>query len=275
MIDRRSSLPLAVVLGLLGFLLVVAASSARTSKRAAAPRQAELIRLIETRRSQVGDLAQAVDQLRRQVLAEQRKALGANRAGRDQANQDAVLADEAGTTAVRGRALSVRLSDSARQPAPSEDAGAYRIHDTDIQLVVNALLAAGAEAVAVNDNRIVATSPIRAAGSTIVVNFRPLVPPYQIVAIGARRDAFDQSEIARRFRRWTVQFGLGYSVSEQTATLAAYTGRVSITEAQPSGGPGGAASGVPGGGPTSAPTSAPTTVGPSTKPGGSPTPQGR
>jgi uncharacterized protein YlxW (UPF0749 family) len=264
-IDRRSSVPLAAVLGLLGFLLVIAASSAQTAKRAAAPRQAELIRLIETRRTQVGDLAAAVDQLRRQVDAEQQLVAGASRSSRDQANQDALLADEAGTTAVRGRAVAVRLSDSARQPAPSEDAGAYRIHDTDVQLIVNALLAAGAEAVAVNDNRIVATSPIRAAGSTIVVNFRPLLPPYQIVAIGAGRDAFDQSEIARRFRRWTTQFGLGYNVSEETATLPAYTGRVSITEAQPANQPSGGATGSTGQ-TTVPPSGVPFTVGPSTVP---------
>ena len=54
------------------------------------------------------------------------------------------------------------MSDSTRTVPKSADAGVYKIHDRDLQLVVNALFAAGAEAVSVNDVRLVATSPIRA-----------------------------------------------------------------------------------------------------------------
>ena len=103
--------------------------------------------------------------------------------------------------------------------------------------MVNALFAAGAEAVAINDNRIVATTPIRAAGGTIVVNFRPLPPPYRVVGIGAAKDRFADSEIARRFRQWSKQFGLGFNISEsKSATVPAYTGRVAIDDATPGGG---------------------------------------
>ena len=235
---RRSSLLLAAVLAVLGFLLVTAAYTTREDKRAAEPRKAELIRQILDRRSQVDDLDQAVRQLRDQVLAAQRDDVRRNLVARDEAERNNELAVQAGTTAMKGPAVVVRLSDSDRQETDAAaDSGAYKIHDADLQLVVNALFEAGAEAVAVNDNRVVATTPIRAAGSTIVVNFRPLTPPYRVVGIGASERRFDDSDIATRFRRWTKLFGLGFSASHtKSATVPAFAGQVAIDDAKPVGG---------------------------------------
>jgi uncharacterized protein YlxW (UPF0749 family) len=231
----RSSLVLAIVTGLLGFLLVTAAFSARDAQRAAAPRQTQLVNLIDERRSQESDLEQAVRALRQEILDAQRRIASTDRTQRAAADRAAQLAAEAGTTALKGTALIVKLSDSGRQPQASCDAGAYLIHDSDLQLVVNALFAAGAEAVSVNDNRIVATSPIRAAGATIVVNFRPLTPPYRVVGIGADRKTFDASDIVRRFGQWTTLYGLGFDVSSGDGSVPAYAGRVDISNAQPVG----------------------------------------
>src|SRR5687767_6669866 len=162
--DRRASPALVAVLAILGFLLVAAASSADETRRAEAPRKARLIDLIESRRSQVGDLDAAVQQLRDQVSRAERDITQITSRDREAAAQIEALSAQAGTTAVRGPGLIVRLSDSDRKPSSTEDAGAFRIHDTDVQLVVNSLFAAGAEAVSVNGNRIVATTPIRSAG---------------------------------------------------------------------------------------------------------------
>ena len=222
------------MLAVLGFLLVTAVSTARASKRVEAPRKTQLIKLIQDRRSSVDDLDQAVKELQRQVATAQKRA---NRRSRDEAaaaNRLSQLSLAAGTTAVEGRGVEVRLSDSDRQPPNGADTGAYRIHDSDLQLVINALFASGAEAVAVNGNRIVATTPIRSAGDTIVVNFRPVTPPYSVVAIGANAEQFGASDIAGRFHRWVSLFGLGFSV-HQLAKVAvpAFTGRVAITTADP------------------------------------------
>jgi uncharacterized protein YlxW (UPF0749 family) len=230
------SLGLLAVLAVTGFLLLTAVSSARTTKRAEAPRKAELIDLIEARRTQVDDLDQDVRRLRAQVAAAERTAARRSEAGADANTALADLAGTAGTTALHGPGLEIKLSDSDRSAPSPDEAGAYRIHDEDLQLVVNALFAAGAEAVAINDNRVVVTTPIRAAGDTIVVNFRPLSPPYRVAAIGADRVRFDEAEIATRFRRWTDLFGLGFSVRRvDDVTVPAYTGRVRITTASPVG----------------------------------------
>lgn len=230
---RPPSLVLTASFVVLGFLLVTASSSVGASRRAAAPRKSELIDLIEQRRSLVAEQDQAVEALRAEVTAAQRRDARRNQRDEAEARLAGDLAMQAGTIALRGRGLLVRLSDSDREPTGDRDAGAFRIHDSDLQLIVNALFAAGAEAIAVNDSRLVATSPIRSAGDTIVVNFRPLNPPYEVTAIGADRKAFESSEITRRFRRWTDLFGLGFSVAQRDLTVPAYSGRVAITSARP------------------------------------------
>lgn len=230
----RSSLTLAAVVALCGFLLVAVAVSARAQRRAEEPRKAELVRLIDARRALLDDLEEEVRSLRQEVEAEQERVAQRSTADRQTAAIMTTLSQQAGTTPVEGPGLSVRLSDSKRTPRSPDEAGAYRIHDTDLQLTVNALFAAGADAVAVNGSRIVATSPIRAAGDTIVVNFRPVSPPYRVEAIGADREAFAASEISRRFARWTKLFGLGFRVREERElSLPAYTGRVVIGVARP------------------------------------------
>lgn len=231
---RRVSLGLLAVLALTGFLLLTAVSSARTTKRVEAPRKAELINLIERRREQVDGLDQELRQLRAGVARAEQTAARRTQLGAAASRDLAELASTAGTTALQGPGLEVKLSDSERSPPSPDEAGAYRIHDTDLQLVVNALFGAGAEAVAINGNRVVVTTPIRAAGDTIVVNFRPLSPPYRVTAIGADTETFADSEIAKRFRRWTQLFGLGYSTrAVDDIVVPAYTGRVRITNASP------------------------------------------
>jgi uncharacterized protein YlxW (UPF0749 family) len=241
MVHGRGSLTLAGCFAVLGFLLVTAASTTDATRKAAAPRRAQLVDLIESRRRQVVDLDADVRALRDEVAETRQVALQRTRQDAAEAERSARLAVEAGTVALKGKGLLVKLSDSERDPKnPSgelrRNSGAYRIHDSDIQLVVNALFAAGAEAVSVNDSRLVATSPIRAAGDTIVVNFRPLNPPYRVTAIGVDKGRFDDSAIVARFKRWTRLFGLGFSVSEREVEVPAFTGRVAITSARPAGG---------------------------------------
>lgn len=230
----RDSLTLTLVLAILGFLVSTAVITGRAEREQAAPRKAELVRLIDDRRSLVDDLDQAVEQLRDDLATAQERASRNDALDRESARVAELLAEQAGTVALRGRGLAVHLAPSKREPPSPQEAGAYQIHDGDLQLVVNALFAAGADAVAINDSRLVATTPIRSAGGTIVVNFRPLSPPYTVEAIGADHRQFENSEIARRFRRWTKLFGLGFEVTEERRLeVPAYTGRVAISAATP------------------------------------------
>lgn len=92
----------------------------------------------------------------------------------------------AGLTEITGQGVQVTLTDSARRPdVPSDPLKLTSlIHDADIVLVVNELKAAGAEAIAVNGQRVLAMSPIRCVGPVVHVNGVPASPPYVIQAVG-------------------------------------------------------------------------------------------
>ncbi|RPF21593.1 DUF881 domain-containing protein [Myceligenerans xiligouense] len=86
-----------------------------------------------------------------------------------------------GTTAVSGPGLVVTLTDGGL----ADDEGDQRVWDTDLQFVVNALWASGAEAIAVGGERLTAVSAIRSAGDAILVDLQPLNgPSYRVEAIG-------------------------------------------------------------------------------------------
>ncbi|MFN8076411.1 MAG: DUF881 domain-containing protein [Kineosporiaceae bacterium] len=95
----------------------------------------------------------------------------------------------AGQRPVAGPGLTLTVDDApgARDALPDgggEGPAEGLVQDRDLQTVVNALWASGAEAVAVNGQRLTATSAIRSAGSAVMVDYRPVSPPYRVDAIG-------------------------------------------------------------------------------------------
>jgi uncharacterized protein YlxW (UPF0749 family) len=225
---------LAAVLALVGFLTLVASNGVKEAKRGGESRRAGLVKLIHSRQSEVDSLGKQLVRLRADVTGA-RHRLSATSAEDARRLHDVQV--WAGTTKMDGPGLEVHVADSHRAARSDTDRESLSVHDVDLQLVVNALWAAGAEAVAVNGQRLVATSPIRAAGETITVNFRPLVPPYKVEAIGAGRKAFEGSEVAQRFHRWVDQYGLGFSVrSRHSLRLPAYQGTIQLSTAHVEGG---------------------------------------
>ena len=102
----------------------------------------------------------------------------------------------AGYTPVTGDGVQVSIQDAL--PDPTFTAGAIqpgRIMDRDLQMLVNGLWQAGATAITVNNRRLTSTSAIRSAGEAILVDYRPLVPPYAVRAISD-----DADSLAGRFR---------------------------------------------------------------------------
>src|SRR3954471_2421266 len=131
-----------------------------------------------------------LDRLRAQVTTLRAQALTGT-GGAHLAEQNSLLELLAGETPVTGPGLRITLADA---PSSSASSGADprqgttsdqgRVLDRDLQAVVNGLWAAGAEALAVNGQRLTARSAIRYAGQAILVDFRPLVPPYVVQAVG-------------------------------------------------------------------------------------------
>jgi len=148
------------------------------------------------------------------------------------------LAPMVGTQAVTGPALSVALDDAHRTVASLPEgftADDIVVHQQDVQAVVNALWAGGAEAMMLQDQRVISTSAVRCVGNTLILQGRVYSPPYVIQVIGnlsAMRAALDRSEPVTIFRQYADRFGLGYDVkSKDKVTFPAYAGSLNLVNA--------------------------------------------
>ncbi|RBY84707.1 DUF881 domain-containing protein [Blastococcus sp. TF02A-26] len=152
--------------------------------------RAALIADIDDAQDVTDALAADLEEARAAVATAQESALTASAEGREVLGALDAAEQMAGTVAVTGPGLLVTLADAeaeAEDDPVGGDAEADprgRIRDDDIQVVVNALWAAGAEAVSINGQRLSATTAIRFAGEAVLVDFRPVTNPYEISAIG-------------------------------------------------------------------------------------------
>lgn len=131
-----------------------------------------------------------------------------------------------GVVKLQGEGLEVILDDSKRKPQPNEDGNLYIIHNEDILKVVNELWASGAEAVAVNNQRIRANTEITCAGPTISINRTRLVPPYVITALGDTNMLYTSLNLSGgiidALNYFAKQYGLQVAVKKkETVTIPA------------------------------------------------------
>jgi uncharacterized protein YlxW (UPF0749 family) len=148
------------------------------------------------------------------------------------------LRQQAGFTALRGPGVTVVLNDSPRRPGDGSlgDPDDLVVHQGDVQAVVNALWAGGAEAMSIMDVRVISTSAVRCVGNTLLLHGQVFSPPFTIRAIGepaAMRRALDSAEGVNQFRDAVADFGLGYSETvERTVTVPAYDGSSALRSAR-------------------------------------------
>jgi len=100
-----------------------------------------------------------------------------------------------GQTEVSGAGVSITIDDAPIDPLNDNNSSPGKVIDRDLQVVVNGLWQAGASDIAINGRRLTPTSAIRAAGDAILVNYRPMSPPYVVSAISP-----DADKLAGRFR---------------------------------------------------------------------------
>ena len=195
--------------------------------------QAQLPDLIRAQNRTNEQRAGTLDDLQAKVDAQTAALAPGNLATQKLERQANELAAAAGRTPVKGRAVQVRLDD-AKLAGSEVPAGAdpddYVIHQQDVQGVVNALWAGGAEAMMLQDQRVISTSAVRCVGNTLVLQGRVYSPPYVITAIGdpaALQSSLVTDPDVDNLRQWSVAVGLGYDVSvpgEQT--FPAYSGSI-------------------------------------------------
>lgn len=202
-----------VVLVVIGFLFAVAYRETIAEEPSRAKARAGLIAEIKKREAETDRLTEQADRLREEVGRQRDAALSGSQAYR-------LRNLEAGTGLgrVRGDGVVVRLADAPadKDAVTGADVGPSRVLYSDLQKVANALWAAGAEAVAINGQRLTATTTIRSAGEAILVDYRPVTSPYEVKAIGpgSMRDRFDRSRAASLMREVARSTGLSFGVKE-------------------------------------------------------------
>ncbi|MEU8764199.1 DUF881 domain-containing protein [Streptomyces sp. NPDC048659] len=217
----RAKLGLAAGLVLAAAVVTLGAAEARVSAPVVAKERQDLIDRIESETSVADKLEQDIERLRGEVGERQRKALEQH--GGDQGELVALLS---GATPVHGPGVKLVVDDAKgasdgggggpRESAGFSDTG--RVRDRDMQRIVNGLWESGAEAVSINGQRLTALSAIRAAGDAILVDNKPLVPPYTVLAVGDGQrlsTAFQDSADGQYLHALQENFGIRTSISAE------------------------------------------------------------
>ena len=147
-----------------------------------APERERLASLIRVEQGRSSELRFTADELRRQVAGFQ-KAREKGAAGPSSALVG--LQERMGLVAAEGPGLVVTLDDSSDRESPSGNLNDLVIHSQDVQAVANGLWGAGAEALAVNGQRVVPTSAVLCVGNTLLINGTVHSPPFRFTALGA------------------------------------------------------------------------------------------
>jgi uncharacterized protein YlxW (UPF0749 family) len=221
---------------------VLFATSAETAQGTdlRAGRRVELTQLIAAQEKTVVESDRQATALQRQVDALEKEAStkdGRVGAVRTQSQQ---LENQVGLRALRGGGLTVVLDDAPRRPdgslPPNARPDDVIVHQQDVQSVVNALWAGGADGMAVMGQRLIATGAVRCVGNTLLLYGRTYSPPFRMTAVGdptRLRAALDTEPGVRLYRQAVDYFGLGYEVKdEREVTLPGYDGPVRLGYAE-------------------------------------------
>ncbi|MGK5449115.1 DUF881 domain-containing protein [Streptomyces radiopugnans] len=235
----RGKLVLAAGLVLAALVVTLGAAQARFEAPTEARERQELIDRIEDGSQDADGLQARVDGLREEVAAMQREALQEH--GGDRGEVVALLA---GAVPVEGPGIRL-VVDDAEDSGPGEGGGPRqstgfadtgRVRDRDLQRVVNGLWESGAEAISVNGQRLTALSAIRAAGDAILVDNKPLVPPYTLLAVGDGEelsDAFQDSSDGRYLDVLQDNYGIRTGISVQDRVRLPAAPSLTVRTAEP------------------------------------------
>ncbi|MBR1883627.1 MAG: DUF881 domain-containing protein [Clostridia bacterium] len=142
------------------------------------------------------------------------------------------LSKVAGYTDVTGEGIIITLDDGEKLEEGSTRKDTL-VHDSDVLTVVNELKVAGAEAISVNGERIISSSPIRCVGSVIQVNFRTVAAPFEIKAIGNSQYLYSAINIKNGVADLLKGLGIKVKVeTKDTISIPKYDGKVTYRYAK-------------------------------------------
>ena len=186
-------------------------------------RNTDLVSLIEAQSRRNTDLARRLTGLRKEVdgLAAQADEQS------DTGPEMGLETQRVGLTPVSGPGITVTLDDAPSSVAANGiEPDLLVVHQQDIQAVVNALWVGGAEAMTIQNQRVISTTAVKCVGNTVVLHGIPYSPPYHISAIGdpeQLRKAVAASDPIRIYKQYVKAYGLGFDeTSESKLTFEAH-----------------------------------------------------
>jgi uncharacterized protein YlxW (UPF0749 family) len=208
----RASIGLGAVGLLAGLLFSTSASLAADSPERRPSNLSDLVR-VESER---------LEETRTEVLALREEVAELHERQADPAAADEELQLAAGTVAVTGPGLVVRLWDA---PVPVQlpegvNADDLVVHQQDLESVMNGLWAGGAEAMTVQGHRVTATSSVRCVGNVLLIDGATYSPPYVIAAIGdpeTLHTTLESTLSVQIYLQYVESLNLGWDVDEEDA----------------------------------------------------------
>jgi uncharacterized protein YlxW (UPF0749 family) len=207
-----------------GLLVAVTYHQAAVGAKGREQVRAALIDDIDRESGVTDDLAAQLEDLNSQVTGTRDEMLNATAVGQRALDELAEAESGAAAQRVTGPGLLVTLANA--DPTADEDPVGGRteqdpggkVQDGDLQLVVNALWAAGAEGISINGQRLGPTTAIRFAGEAVLVDFRPVTNPYEVKAIGdpenLRREFLLNKQV-QDFAGLSLTLGLRFEIGQR------------------------------------------------------------
>ena len=233
--NKMRHLPWAVALisVVLGFMLSMqfkVQKQVALSNVARVQRNEELASQLEKAEQQRDDLAAEALDLRRQL-----SNMASAQAEYQALAQQLELAQiHAGLLPMTGPGVVVVMDDSNRPVTPGENANNFIIHDEDVLRVINELVAARAEAISINGQRVTGRTEIRCTGPVVTINGVRTAPPLEIVAIGNPTELEQaltmKGGVAEAVRFWGIQLTVK---KENQVTVPAYKSSLRLQYATP------------------------------------------
>jgi uncharacterized protein YlxW (UPF0749 family) len=228
---------LGLALAALGFLIAAQVRTEAPRVRYTTLERAPLVETADQLQAQQADLQASILDLRDRIREAEQGTQGSSALVRSLTGtlDEARLAG--GLVGLVGPGLVIQLEDADGPVPGDQNVTDRRVNARDVRTVVEELWLAGAEAVAVNSERMNGLSGFLDVGESILANASYLVPPYQVVAVG---DAgmYDRLTASRGFTEWVrarVQpYGLRVRYAEiADAQVPAFAGAVQLRHTRP------------------------------------------
>lgn len=229
--SKGAQFAIAAVCLILGIMLAVQFKTTESYQADLVPAR------VEDLTQQVSTVSQERDALIEEVLSlrEKLKNTRENDPAMADLEKDIQKANlSAGFVPVQGPGVIITLTDNASELQSGENPNISIVHDSDLLMLVNELKASGAEAIAVNGERITARSEIRCAGTLILVNWNKIGPPFIIKAIG-NPDTLESGMLIKGGYMGSLQV-LGIQANIEKAEkldIPAYSGSMNFSYAIP------------------------------------------